>query len=575
MGCGAGAKASSKTDLFYAARSGNLELAEKVLTGSRVNNRDPLCGHAALHVAASSGNTEIVSRLLVRKANPNAQNFFGDVALHVVLPSTPEIIELLLKHKASVSIQGADKKTPLHMACRSGAGRSVQLLIIAKADPSQGDKFDDTPVHEASRQGCTDIVFDLIRNYGARVDAINKSSKTPLHVAAHWGHLDVVRTLLQIDASLQRDNRGDSALHAAAVCGHHAIVEELLVRRAPPHNNALGQTPLLCACMRGHAFVVESLLRMKSRMEESDGNGNSAYHLAAASGHVSVFDVVQKLQIPVGQIQNTAGQTAVHSASSAGRTAVLQRLVALGMHVNVTDETGSTPMHMAVLLDDAHEIIPTLISVKAIVETLNTDGRSPLAVASEKNKIITAEILLRMSANVASMSKACMSPLHYAAENGNQRLVELLLRWAASVNVSSSQGETPLEIAKKRGDADVVRLLAPHFQADGPVGASPTSPQHFQAGGPVGASPAYSRPGNRPPALSDSCSGDVVIHPLVFGGTQPGRSGHDSLVQLLSSPTGIAARSPMAASCTSSPLADKTALLSLVRPGTPALAAPT
>ena len=59
-------------------------------------------------------------------------------------------------------------------------------------------------------------ILELIARAGADVNARNKRRQTPLHIGVNKGHLNVVRTLLELGChpSLQ-DSDGDTPLHDA------------------------------------------------------------------------------------------------------------------------------------------------------------------------------------------------------------------------------------------------------------------------------------------------------------------------------------------------------------------------
>merc|ERR1712060_155996 len=91
---------------------------------------------------------------------------------------------------------------------------------------------------------------------------------TPLHVAAHGGHLDSVSTLVGAGAdpnSRQKYSIGDghTVLHAAAERGHSDVVSALLRARSNPTvQNNQGVTPLQLAMQDGHTKTIQLLKRV-------------------------------------------------------------------------------------------------------------------------------------------------------------------------------------------------------------------------------------------------------------------------------------------------------------------------
>src|SRR5262245_47260623 len=91
-----------------------------------------------------------------------------------------------------------------------------------------------------------------------------KSGRTPLLVAAHHGHQNVVRLLLEGEAWVHfRDDQVNTALWIAVAEGHDDVVELLL--EAGAHANSMNGvdkcTPLGTASSKGNERLVELLLK--------------------------------------------------------------------------------------------------------------------------------------------------------------------------------------------------------------------------------------------------------------------------------------------------------------------------
>jgi ankyrin repeat protein len=77
------------------------------------------------------------------------------------------------------------------------------------------------------------------------VNAKNKFNKTPLHIAAQKGHLEICQLLLERGAEINiRDRDLNTALHIAVLRGHLPVVQ-LLVQQGGDltAKNIFGQTP--------------------------------------------------------------------------------------------------------------------------------------------------------------------------------------------------------------------------------------------------------------------------------------------------------------------------------------------
>ena len=75
----------------------------------------------------------------------------------------------------------------------------------------------------------------LVRR-GAEIDPQTKAGYTPLHVAAHFGQINMIRFLLAHGSKVDVTTRaGYTPLHQASQQGHNAVVRLLLDNGASPN----------------------------------------------------------------------------------------------------------------------------------------------------------------------------------------------------------------------------------------------------------------------------------------------------------------------------------------------------
>ncbi|BFG01650.1 acyl-CoA-binding domain-containing protein 6 [Drosophila madeirensis] len=71
-------------------------------------------------------------------------------------------------------------------------------------------------IHWATDRNAVDIIDFLVSSMGASVNELDSELQTPLHYAASCGHVEGVRTLLKLKASLElHDNDGNSCFDVA------------------------------------------------------------------------------------------------------------------------------------------------------------------------------------------------------------------------------------------------------------------------------------------------------------------------------------------------------------------------
>ncbi|XP_073999351.1 ankyrin repeat and SAM domain-containing protein 1A-like isoform X3 [Rhodnius prolixus] len=253
-------------ELLEAARNGNLPIVEKIL-GQRAKRSGPLAslrrgpganvqdtsGYSALHHAALNGHQEIVEMLLSHEASPNIVDDKGCSPLHLAAwTGNVNIVRLLLCHGPSVTnvnLTNKDKETALHCSAQYGHTGVVSLLLEHGCDPTIRNIRMESPLDLAAQYGRLETVETLVRTHPELVASYNNRTHlslphTPLHLASRNGHKGVVEVLLSSGLEVNVRTSGGTALHEAALCGKVEVVRTLLDHGADlslrdSHNNTV------------------------------------------------------------------------------------------------------------------------------------------------------------------------------------------------------------------------------------------------------------------------------------------------------------------------------------------------
>jgi len=198
-------------------------------------------------------------------------------AVREALTATPELLEqtnasgqtafLLAKYyrQAAIADYLLSLNPTLDLFQNCAAGRTQAVLEEIDRDPKllQSHSSDGwTPLHLAAFFGHPELVKGLL-NRGAELDArsTNAMQNTPLHAATAGANLATIELLLNQGADPNaRQHGGWTALHAAAQTGNRAMAELLLAHGAHKHVQAdNNQTPLDMALTHGRAELVALL----------------------------------------------------------------------------------------------------------------------------------------------------------------------------------------------------------------------------------------------------------------------------------------------------------------------------
>ena len=117
------------------------------------------------------------------------------------LKDITKVATLLRKHGEPVNDPGGSHNvSALIYAAANGNVDMLSLLISSGADANCSDAFKTTPLHYCCRLGLIDLASRLINEANASVDRQDVNGSTPLHLAAHYGHLEAVQVLLLANA---------------------------------------------------------------------------------------------------------------------------------------------------------------------------------------------------------------------------------------------------------------------------------------------------------------------------------------------------------------------------------------
>ncbi|KAF8250995.1 ankyrin, partial [Wilcoxina mikolae CBS 423.85] len=126
----------------------------------------------------------------------------------------------------------------------------------------------------------------------------------------------------------------------------------------------------------------------------------------------------------------------------------------------------TTPLLWAVLSRQSHAAELLLANSSVDVNAQNSDGRSPLTVATEHGYENLVELLLQrddvnvnIKDNLVHPEHSC-TPLCWAAWNGHEGVVRiLLLRSDLVKNKLENVGDLPLNYAIQHGHSGIVQVL--------------------------------------------------------------------------------------------------------------------
>ena len=283
------------------------------------------------------------------------------------------------------------------------------------------------PLH-ASRN----IVELLSEKYHCTTEELSHTKSAPLHVAAIYGHFEVMKHLIN---NLNFDPN---------IVGVH------------------GRTALYYACSNGHHEVTKYLIEECHCNSDTRFEKDTQLHIAAAHGHLDLVKYfVEDLNIDV-DIQGLMKWTPLFYAVQNGYHDIIKYLIeTCHCDASMRDECNVAPLHIAAIYGH-------LDIVKYFVNDLNINcsipgfnKQAPLHYASPNGHYFIIKILTEeCHCNPNKKNEDNETPLHYVVRSGHLNLVKYFVE-ELSVNASIQDLNelTSIHYACQNGHLDIIKYL--------------------------------------------------------------------------------------------------------------------
>ena len=402
--------------------------------------------------------------------------------------------------------------TILHKACQSGNVTTVRYIVVhidkLSCSMCKLNLYQDNVTSYREYTQCSwrslpyrhhmlpSDMYEVDSQYMYLIKRCFKTSNcygdTPLHTACRYGHLSMVKYIIDearpmIGFTIQLN----SLLSVACKTGQAKLFEYLLQRekldprkelspastsvysqRGPyvlspqqPTCVALHGSLLHTACKCGNIGFVKTLLRdYRYNSVSRDENGDTPLHCVCVSDIVDIIDLLLTNFGELHTVQNSKQNTPLHIACEWGSfNAACILIKSLHCDPNVCNEDCETPLHLACKYSRL-DICKLLLNDDRCNVTAHTSktNETPLHIACCHTAPELVKCLLeRCTSNQDIPDVYGDTPLFNACRTGNISIVQQLLagKHCNPLYVNARTLETPVHIACRMGRLDIVRVL--------------------------------------------------------------------------------------------------------------------
>jgi cytohesin len=474
----------------------DFEILNLLLESGKVDiNETTEYGQTALHMAIRESNTATAEFLLSKGANPNVADKRGDTPLHWAARNAKDmdIVELLVNHK-DVDVNYLNNNSgcsALDYAKKNKHGLSETIVNLLKEN---GAVERENRLLKRNKESLEKLEYYTSSNAEDEIESVLSNSSVPIedkiarinevHLISAIKGSDVERICLLlkngVDISSARGEYGENALHVASLNAETTDLIDVIWETEKFDINGVdndGDTPLHWA-IRGKYCDINArhLIRKGADPTIANKKGDTPLHLAAyfPSSHAKEIETIDLIleneQVDINS-RGKNGWTALHRAIRASNVITVCYLLKKGADLNVADENGATPLHLAAETEyysyETTDLIDIILETgKCNINGVDNDGRTPLhyAIGRYSPVTINARRLIQLGADPGIADKNGVTPLHMAAKNAESMdlIDELLLKvkiGAVDVNCVDKQGRTPLACARDNKEGLGQRII--------------------------------------------------------------------------------------------------------------------
>jgi cytohesin len=282
----------------------------------------------------------------------------------------------------------------IHSAAKRGDMKELSTLLVdVGVSPEEVDgHLKQTPLHYACKHGQVEAVKFLLA-HGAKPNVTNSQGWTALNIACGSGKADCAYAMLAGGADPNIPSQCNLyPIHRSSTRGDEPCIGALLKSGADPSpcEDVLSETPLHFAAREGHLSSVRRLLGATGELNQPNKHMEMPVLCAASRGHEGVVLALISLGAVSDVPETKHGLTVIHYVAKFGMPLALSQLLRHSVNVDVQDTDGNTPLALATACGHV-DVARSLLRAGARADIPNRHGQTP-AVSNLEPKMIATSL---------------------------------------------------------------------------------------------------------------------------------------------------------------------------------------
>ncbi|XXH00620.1 hypothetical protein Hte_006968 [Hypoxylon texense] len=363
--------------------------------------------------------------------------------------------------------------TPLRLATQANNAYAARLLLTHGADLKQLGPSKETLVHIAAYWGHPEMI-KLLVSHGADPNTLDADFRSPIYIACNWARPRAVEALIKLGANPNlkavenQDKPGWSPLAFAISNKYVDCARALINGNADPNIVGYGGTPIQYAASKGLLETCEMLLERRADIFHQSIKPPILIYAMIRGVPGSRLEIIRLLVDKGARVnaEDASGNTTLMWAcwsDDPRKSSIVEYLLEQGADVNCYNHTGVRPVHIAISMGD-ESLLSLLLRQKHIdLNVLDPDNDTPLKLAIRARHASMVKMLLEKGADPNFRPKGGDPALLEAVEVYQAEVVSLLIQYKAQIDppdeLRNDKQWEPMECAVARGFSNIIRIL--------------------------------------------------------------------------------------------------------------------